>query len=187
MLTQHALFLYKKDMLSQQFVMPLTSTVIEVRHCTKVVRKATTDKNVVKLDLQFGLAYQRALHLHFAIAEQLPKPFMHCPNQLAKQILNWLISPSPAVDSFEPKNMVTRKLRRRHYDPMPTSEKRRKVAPISSLVYVLEDNDVEEDIKMIFKVLCSLFGTMEALENFPSVFRGQGNQLSDNLTVLCHL
>ena len=70
---------------------------------------------------------------------------------------------------------------------MPTSEKRRKVAPISSLVYVLEDNDVEEDIKMIFKVLCSLFGTMEALENFPSVFRGQGNQLSDNLTVLCHL
>lgn len=49
--------------------------------------------------------------------------------------------------------MVTRKLRRRHYDPMPTSEKRRKVAPISSLVYILEDNDVDEDMKMIFKVL----------------------------------
>lgn len=36
---------------------------------------------------------------------------------------------------------------------MPTSEKRRKVAPISSLVYILEDNDVDEDMKMIFKVL----------------------------------
>lgn len=48
--------------------------------------------------------------------------------------------------------MVTRKLRRRHYDPLPTVEKRRKVAPISSLVYVLEDHDVDDDIKMIFKV-----------------------------------
>lgn len=56
------------------------------------------------------------------------------------------------IDSFEPKNMVTRKLRRRHYEPMPTVEKRRKVVPLSSLVYMLEENDVEEDIKMIFKV-----------------------------------
>ena len=59
---------------------------------------------------------------------------------------------SPAIDSFEPKNMVTRKLRRRHYDPLPTVEKRRKVAPLSSLVYVLEENEAEEDVKMIFKV-----------------------------------
>lgn len=48
--------------------------------------------------------------------------------------------------------MVTRKLRRRHYDPLPTVEKRRKVAPLSSLVYMLEENEVDEDIKMIFKV-----------------------------------
>ncbi len=59
---------------------------------------------------------------------------------------------SLAIDSFEPKNMVTRKLRRRHYDPLPTVEKRRKVAPLSSLVYVLEDSDVEEDMKTIFRV-----------------------------------
>lgn len=58
---------------------------------------------------------------------------------------------SAAIDSFEPKNMVTRKLRRRHYDPLPTVEKRRKVAPLSSLVYVLEDSDVEEDMKTIFR------------------------------------
>ena len=47
--------------------------------------------------------------------------------------------------------MVTRKLRRRHYEPLPTVEKRRKVAPLSSLVYVLEESEVDEDIKMIFK------------------------------------
>ena len=35
---------------------------------------------------------------------------------------------------------------------MPTVEKRRKVAPLSSLVYSLEENDVDEDIRMIFKV-----------------------------------
>lgn len=58
---------------------------------------------------------------------------------------------SGTIDSFEPKNMVTRKLRRRHYEPMPTVEKRRKVAPLSSLVYSLEENDVDEDIRMIFK------------------------------------
>ncbi len=57
-----------------------------------------------------------------------------------------------AIDSFEPKSMVTRKLRRRHYEPLPMVEKRRKVAPLSSLVYVLEENEVEEDVKMIFKV-----------------------------------
>lgn len=48
--------------------------------------------------------------------------------------------------------MVTRKLRRRHYEPLPTVEKRRKVVPLSSLVYVLEENEVDEDLKMIFKV-----------------------------------
>lgn len=48
--------------------------------------------------------------------------------------------------------MVTRKLRRRHYEPLPTVEKRRKVVPLSSLVYILEENEVDEDLKMIFKV-----------------------------------
>lgn len=52
--------------------------------------------------------------------------------------------------------MVTRKLRRRHYDPLPTVEKRRRAAPLSSLVYVLEENEMDEDIRMIFKVCFSL-------------------------------
>ena len=57
-----------------------------------------------------------------------------------------------AVDSFEPKTMVTRKLRRRHYEPLPLPEKRRKLAPLSSLVYVLEEQEVDDDLKVIFKV-----------------------------------
>ena len=57
-----------------------------------------------------------------------------------------------AVDSFEPKTMVTRKLRRRHYEPLPVPEKRRKLAPLSSLVYVLDEPEVDDDLKVIFKV-----------------------------------
>ena len=48
--------------------------------------------------------------------------------------------------------MVTRKLRRRHCDPVPTIEKRRKMATLSSLVYVLEDSEVEDDVKLLCKV-----------------------------------
>lgn len=58
-----------------------------------------------------------------------------------------------AVDSFEPKTMVTRKLRRRPHDPLPAVEKRRKPTPLSSLVYILDEGDVDEDLKVIFKVL----------------------------------
>lgn len=62
------------------------------------------------------------------------------------------LSLSPVVDSFEPKTMVTRKLRRRHYEPLPLPEKRRKLAPLSSLVYVLDESEVDDDLKIIFKV-----------------------------------
>ena len=56
------------------------------------------------------------------------------------------------VDAFEPKTMVTRKLRRRPHDPLPAVEKRRKLTPLSSLVYVLDEGEVDEDLKVIFKV-----------------------------------
>ncbi|KAL5477171.1 hypothetical protein EMCRGX_G023924 [Ephydatia muelleri] len=60
---------------------------------------------------------------------------------------------SGVVENLEPKMMVTRKLRRRHYDPLPipAAEKRRKSAPLSTLVYVLDESEVEEDLKVIFK------------------------------------
>ena len=70
---------------------------------------------------------------------------------MKKLLMSCFIS-SVAVDSFEPKTMVTRKLRRRHYDPLPMPEKRRKLAPLSSLVYVLDEHEVDDDLKVIFKV-----------------------------------
>ncbi len=50
--------------------------------------------------------------------------------------------------------MVTRKLRRRaHCDPVPLSDgKRRKAATLSSLVYVLDDSEVEDDLKSLCQV-----------------------------------
>jgi Sin3 histone deacetylase corepressor complex component SDS3 len=61
------------------------------------------------------------------------------------------LSTGGGLDSFEPKTMVTRKLRRRHYEPLPMPEKRRKLAPLSSLVYVLDEHEVDDDLKVIFK------------------------------------
>lgn len=66
-------------------------------------------------------------------------------------------TPLFAVDSFEPKTMVTRKLRRRPHDPLPAVEKRRKPTPLSSLVYILEEGEVDDDLKVIFKVTLFLW------------------------------
>ncbi|XP_011410137.1 PREDICTED: sin3 histone deacetylase corepressor complex component SDS3-like [Amphimedon queenslandica] len=53
---------------------------------------------------------------------------------------------------FEPKMMVTRKLRRRNYESLPLPEKRRRSSPFfSTLVYELDENDIEEDLKYICK------------------------------------
>ncbi len=71
-----------------------------------------------------------------------------------------------AVDSFEPKSIVTRKLRRRNCDPLPPVEKRRKVAPLSSLVYVLEENEMDEDVKAICKVCWFVFVVVVLINTF---------------------
>lgn len=49
--------------------------------------------------------------------------------------------------------MVTRKLRRRaHCDSTPLSEGKRRKATAHSLVYLLDDSEVEEDMKTLCKV-----------------------------------
>lgn len=52
-------------------------------------------------------------------------------------------------DSTEIKPTITRKLRRRPNEPMPVVEKRRKPATGQLLVYLLEDKDIENDLKII--------------------------------------
>lgn len=69
-------------------------------------------------------------------------------------MLTYITFVIPTVDSIESKAIVTRKLRRRqHCDPAPLSEKRRKAATLSSLVYVLDDSEVEDDLKLLYKVV----------------------------------
>lgn len=51
-------------------------------------------------------------------------------------------------DSMEVKPVMTRKLRRRPNDPIPVPEKRRK-APTAQITYLLDDKEVENDLKII--------------------------------------
>jgi Sin3 histone deacetylase corepressor complex component SDS3 len=53
---------------------------------------------------------------------------------------------------FEPKMIVTRKLRRRNYETLPVPEKRRRTSPFfSTLVYELDEAEIDDDIKLICK------------------------------------
>lgn len=51
-------------------------------------------------------------------------------------------------DSMEVKPVMTRKLRRRPNEPAPMPEKRRK-APTAQIIYVLDDKEIENDMKKI--------------------------------------
>lgn len=54
-------------------------------------------------------------------------------------------------DSMEVKPVTTRKLRRRPNDPIPQPEKRRKPA-LQTLNYLLQDDDIDADLKLITTV-----------------------------------
>ncbi|XP_054166817.1 sin3 histone deacetylase corepressor complex component SDS3-like [Oppia nitens] len=51
-------------------------------------------------------------------------------------------------DSVEPKPLTTRKLRRRPNEPIPIPEKRRRASP-AQLNLLLEDSDINEDLKIL--------------------------------------
>jgi Sin3 histone deacetylase corepressor complex component SDS3 len=55
------------------------------------------------------------------------------------------------IESGEMRQTITRKLRRRPNDPVPVTEKRRKMGngPASSLVFQLDDKEIEYDLKLI--------------------------------------
>lgn len=54
-------------------------------------------------------------------------------------------------DSTEIKPTVTRKLRRRPNDPVPVVEKRRKPTTGQLLIYLLDDKDIDSDLKTIHR------------------------------------
>lgn len=55
------------------------------------------------------------------------------------------------IESGEMRQTITRKLRRRPNDPVPVTEKRRKLGngPASGLVFQLDDKEIEYDLKLI--------------------------------------
>lgn len=55
------------------------------------------------------------------------------------------------IESGELRQTITRKLRRRPNDPVPVTEKRRKPGsgPVSGLVLMLDEKDIEYDLKLI--------------------------------------
>lgn len=57
-------------------------------------------------------------------------------------------------DTSEPKTLTTRKLRRRPNDPTPLPDRRRRTSP-TQINYLLEDAEINEDLKFINKVLFS--------------------------------
>lgn len=63
-----------------------------------------------------------------------------------------------APDSVDPKPAMTRKLRRRPNDPVVQTpqEKRRKPQLVSTICYMLSDQEIEHDVKIIQESLVSL-------------------------------
>ncbi|OTF70709.1 sin3 histone deacetylase corepressor complex component SDS3-like, partial [Euroglyphus maynei] len=57
-------------------------------------------------------------------------------------------------DASEPKTLTTRKLRRRPNDPTPLPDRRRRTSP-AQINYLLEDSEINEDLKFINKILYS--------------------------------
>lgn len=59
---------------------------------------------------------------------------------------------------------MTRKLRRRPNDPVVPApqEKRRKPPPVSNIYYLLQDHEIEQDVKLIQESLTSLASTSTA-------------------------
>ncbi|XP_015789621.1 sin3 histone deacetylase corepressor complex component SDS3 isoform X2 [Tetranychus urticae] len=55
-------------------------------------------------------------------------------------------------DSVETKTSITRKLRRRQNDPVPVPEKRKRGLP-TQLNYLLDERDINDDLKALTKVI----------------------------------
>lgn len=66
-----------------------------------------------------------------------------------------------APDSADLKPAMTRKLRRRPNDPVVPApqEKRRKPPPVSQISYMLQDHEIEQDLKAIQEAIASMPST----------------------------
>lgn len=71
------------------------------------------------------------------------------------------------IESGELRQTITRKLRRRPNDPVPVIEKRRKpgAGPVSGLVLMLDEKEIEYDLKLISRGKSSIGSNMRYSQN----------------------
>ncbi|XP_017775606.1 PREDICTED: sin3 histone deacetylase corepressor complex component SDS3 [Nicrophorus vespilloides] len=83
-------------------------------------------------------------------------------------------------DSMEVKPVMTRKLRRRPNDPVPVPEKRRK-PPAAQITYLLEEKEVESDLKKIAQPYKKPVPEIVANANSNSSSQNQSMQVSSTV------
>lgn len=102
-----------------------------------------------------------------------------------------------APDSADQKPAMTRKLRRRPNDPVVPApqEKRRKPPPVSHIYYLLQDHEIEQDVKAIQEAIASIPSTSTSATttvktrdtvNSSSV-RKPGQNFNDNIILVITL
>ncbi|XP_050525799.1 sin3 histone deacetylase corepressor complex component SDS3-like [Daktulosphaira vitifoliae] len=79
-------------------------------------------------------------------------------NERKKAIEHDNLTMELAPDSIDQKPAMTRKLRRRPNDPVVPApqEKRRKPPPVSNIYYLLDEREIEQDVKAIQESLASI-------------------------------
>lgn len=81
------------------------------------------------------------------------------------------------IESGELRQTITRKLRRRPNDPVPVTEKRRKPGsgPVSGLVLLLDEKDIDYDLKLISRGKSSLSSSNSRYSQSSSMNNNSAN------------
>lgn len=85
-------------------------------------------------------------------------------------------------DSTETKPTVTRKLRRRPNEPIPVAAEKRRKPTVSQLVLLLDDKEIENDLKLINKGKQS----MQTIRS-PNSMHSNGGSMAMNITIASSL
>lgn len=85
-------------------------------------------------------------------------------------------------DSTETKPTVTRKLRRRPNEPIPVAAEKRRKPTVSQLVLLLDDKEIENDLKLINRGKQS----MQTIRS-PNAMNSNGGSMAMNITIASSL
>ena len=90
------------------------------------------------------------------------------------------------IESGEMRQTITRKLRRRPNDPVPVTEKRRKMGngPASGLVFQLDDKEIEYDLKLISRGKSLINNNNNSMRNYSQNSSLMNNSVSNSSIML---